>query len=97
MIRRRLPPAPERDGLSWRLFLRQQATTMLACAFLTVETVWLRTTRPGLTSASIAIPARPAAASSNDAAALRNRSRLPRAGAAALKRVGEWAGRGSAG
>jgi hypothetical protein len=42
LIRHRLPPAPERDGLSWRLFLRQQATTMLACDFLAVETVWLR-------------------------------------------------------
>ena len=37
LIRHRLP----RDGLSWRLFLRQQAATMLACDFLTVETVWL--------------------------------------------------------
>jgi transposase InsO family protein len=41
LIRHRLPPAPERDGASWRLFLRQQAATMLACDFLTVETVWL--------------------------------------------------------
>ena len=41
LIRHRLPPAPERDGLSWRMFLRQQAATMLACDFLTVETVWL--------------------------------------------------------
>jgi transposase InsO family protein len=41
LIRHRLPPAPERDRLSWRLFLRQQATTMLACDFLAVETVWL--------------------------------------------------------
>jgi len=41
LIRHRLPPAPERDRLSWRLFLRQQAATMLACDFLTVETVWL--------------------------------------------------------
>ena len=41
LIRHRLPPAPQRDGLSWRLFLRQQAATMLACDFLTVETVWL--------------------------------------------------------
>jgi transposase InsO family protein len=40
-IRDRLPPAPERDSLSWRLFLRQQAATMLACDFLTIETVWL--------------------------------------------------------
>jgi len=41
LIRHRLPPAPERDGLSWRLFVRQQAATMLACDFLTLETVWL--------------------------------------------------------
>ena len=41
LIRHRLPQAPERDGLSWRLFLRQQAATMLACDFLTVEIVWL--------------------------------------------------------
>jgi putative transposase len=41
LIRHRLPSAPERDGLSWRLFLRQQAATMLACDFLTVETIWL--------------------------------------------------------
>jgi putative transposase len=40
LIRHRLPPAPERDGLSWRLFLRQQAATMLACDFPTVETFW---------------------------------------------------------
>jgi putative transposase len=38
LIRNRLPPAPERDGLSRRVFLRQQAATMLACDFLTVET-----------------------------------------------------------
>jgi hypothetical protein len=41
LIRHRLPPAPERDRLSWRLFLRQQARTMLACDFLTVETLCL--------------------------------------------------------
>jgi putative transposase len=41
LIRHGLPPAPERDGASWRQFLRQQATTMLACDFLTVETIWL--------------------------------------------------------
>src|SRR5438876_1441222 len=41
LIRHRLPPAPERGGSSWRQFLRQQAATMLACDFLTVETVWL--------------------------------------------------------
>ncbi len=31
----------EGGGLSWKLFLRQQAAIMLACDFLTVETVWL--------------------------------------------------------
>ena len=36
-----LPPAPTRDRLTWRRFLRQQAATMLACDFLTVETVML--------------------------------------------------------
>jgi putative transposase len=41
LIRHRLPPAPERDGASCRQFLRQHAATMLACDFLTVETVWL--------------------------------------------------------
>jgi putative transposase len=41
LIRDGLPPAPERDSAGWRLFLRQQAATMLACDFLTVETVWL--------------------------------------------------------
>ena len=41
LIRHGLPPAPERDRLSWRRFLRQQAASMLACDFLTVETVLL--------------------------------------------------------
>jgi putative transposase len=41
LIRHELPPAPERDGASWRQFLRQQAATMLACDFLTVETIRL--------------------------------------------------------
>jgi hypothetical protein len=35
-----VPPAPERSGLSWRVFVRQQAATTLACDFLTVETVF---------------------------------------------------------
>jgi putative transposase len=42
MIRHGLPPAPQRDGLSWRRFLRQQAASILACDFLTVETVTLK-------------------------------------------------------
>jgi transposase InsO family protein len=35
-------PAPRRDGPSWREFVRQQAASMIACDFFTVETVALR-------------------------------------------------------
>jgi putative transposase len=42
LLRRGLPPAPLRDELSWRSFLRQQAATTLACDFFTVETAWLK-------------------------------------------------------
>src|SRR5215218_6942181 len=38
----RVPPAPERARQSWRSFLRQQAASVLACDFFTVETVGLR-------------------------------------------------------
>jgi transposase InsO family protein len=37
-----LKPAPRRAGPSWREFLRQQAASMLACDFFTVETISLR-------------------------------------------------------
>src|SRR6185436_19362830 len=37
-----LPPAPDRDGLSWRTFLRQHAASTLACDFFTVEAVTLK-------------------------------------------------------
>ena len=37
-----LRPAPKRVGSSWRDFLRQQAASMLACDFFTVETISLR-------------------------------------------------------
>jgi putative transposase len=37
-----LSPAPRRTGPSWRQFLRQQAASVLACDFFTVETISLR-------------------------------------------------------
>jgi putative transposase len=42
LIRHGLPPAAQRDELSWRTFLRQHAATTLACDFFTVETAWLK-------------------------------------------------------
>jgi putative transposase len=42
LISHRLPPAAQRDELSWRDFLRQHAATTLACDFFTVETAWLK-------------------------------------------------------
>jgi transposase len=37
-----LDPAPRRAATTWRAFLRQQATGIMACDFFTVDTVWLR-------------------------------------------------------
>jgi putative transposase len=37
-----LQPAPQRAHSSWRAFLRAQASSMLACDFLTVETAFLQ-------------------------------------------------------
>jgi putative transposase len=37
-----LPPAPERTRSSWRAFLRTHGASVLACDFLTVETVFLQ-------------------------------------------------------
>jgi len=37
-----VPPAPRRDQHSWRIFLRAQGESILACDFFTVDTVWLR-------------------------------------------------------
>ncbi len=37
-----VPPAPQRDRLSWRSFLRGHGEAILACDFFTVDTVWLR-------------------------------------------------------
>jgi putative transposase len=38
-----LPPAPRRDGPSWKEFLAQQAAGIVACDFFCMETVWLKT------------------------------------------------------
>jgi hypothetical protein len=37
-----LQPAPRRTHSSWRAFVRAQAASILACDFLTVETIFLR-------------------------------------------------------
>jgi putative transposase len=37
-----LPPVPQRDRQSWRTFLEAHGESILACDFLTVDTVWLR-------------------------------------------------------
>jgi hypothetical protein len=39
-----LTPAPRCDGPSWRAFLRQQAASVLARDFFTIETIALRAT-----------------------------------------------------
>ena len=36
------PPAPRRDGTSWKEFLAEQAAGIVACDFFCVETVWLK-------------------------------------------------------
>jgi putative transposase len=40
--RYRLDPAPRRTTTTWRVVLRQQAADIVACDFLTVDTIWLR-------------------------------------------------------
>jgi putative transposase len=42
LLANRLGPAPRLSGPSWREFLRQQAASMPACDFFTVETISLR-------------------------------------------------------
>jgi putative transposase len=37
-----ITPAPRRGGPSWRAFIRQQAQSMIACDFFTVETASMR-------------------------------------------------------
>jgi hypothetical protein len=41
LLANRLGPAPRRSGPYWQQFLRQQAASMLACDFFTVETISL--------------------------------------------------------
>ena len=42
LARRGLGPGPRRGGTTWRKFLAEQASSMVACDFFTVETVWLK-------------------------------------------------------
>jgi putative transposase len=42
LVRAGLPPAPQRDRLSWCSFLRAHGEAILACDFFTVDTVRLR-------------------------------------------------------
>ena len=42
LMRAGLPPAPQRDRQSWHSFLQAHGESILACDFLTVDTVWLR-------------------------------------------------------
>ncbi|HEY8723707.1 MAG TPA: helix-turn-helix domain-containing protein, partial [Gaiellaceae bacterium] len=42
LARARLGPAPRRSRPSWREFLQAQAESIVACDFLTVETLFLR-------------------------------------------------------
>jgi putative transposase len=37
-----LDAAPRRTATTWRAFLRQQAAGIIACDFITVDTIWLR-------------------------------------------------------
>jgi putative transposase len=42
LVGRGLGPAPRRAGTTWLQFLAQQASSMVACDFFTIETVWLK-------------------------------------------------------
>ncbi|HYZ76319.1 MAG TPA: hypothetical protein VE596_02995 [Gaiellaceae bacterium] len=37
-----IEPAPRQASVSWREFLRQQASAIIECDFFTIETLWLR-------------------------------------------------------
>ena len=69
----RLTPAPRTGSLSWSAFLRQQAGSMLACDFFTVDTVSLRRLyvlffierTAGASTSPVARPTRPEPGSSS--------------------------------
>src|SRR5439155_11698168 len=42
LLEARIQPAPQRTHSSWRAFLRAQEASILACDFLTVETIFLQ-------------------------------------------------------
>ncbi len=54
----RLPPAPQRDGLSWRQFLRQQADGILACDFFNCRDAVAKAALPALLHLARAAPDR---------------------------------------
>jgi putative transposase len=68
LLRNGLGPAPRCSGPSWRQFLRQQAASMLACDFFTVETLSLRrfyvlfssSSQAAASTSPVARPIRPA-------------------------------------
>ena len=50
LARGRMRPAPRRSGPSWREFLQQQAASIAACDFFTVESISLAATTPSSSS-----------------------------------------------
>jgi putative transposase len=53
----KLEPAPRGSCPSWREFLRAQATSIVACDFFTVETVFLRRSSSRMRAAASGLPA----------------------------------------
>jgi putative transposase len=47
LIRNHLSPAPRKESMGWRQFLKAQASGIVACDFFTVETLRLETLSPG--------------------------------------------------
>jgi putative transposase len=61
LARHGLGPAPRRGGTTCRQFLAQQASSMVACDFFTVETFWLKGTTFCLSSSPRSASTSPAA------------------------------------